>query len=280
MRLHVIIVATRWSNYIRLAMYPSKPVATLQMSGWPLHLWLLITRASCYREWGSTGVCWWLWGVQLLCTWDCLLSGSPQSQREDNDKSGSQPFAGSMSKASTGSQLFAGIWADAKRVMVYVELCVASVFMCLELWVDRGRSPHQSHVGRVAPALLPTPFIPHACMAAIVQQRQLVNIYMSIKFWNLLYDYYSLLHVSTFFYLGATCHLSEVSLCGFSSIFAHHLALSWQYKELPDMSIAYGHEPEPDTESDSDPFAMLWGSLFLRLCNVSNWEPAWHLHVN
>ena len=37
-------------------------------------------------------------------------------------------------------------------------VCVASIFMCLELWVDRGRSPHQSHVGGgVAPALLPTP---------------------------------------------------------------------------------------------------------------------------
>ena len=35
---------------------------------------------------------------------------------------------------------------------------VASIFMCLELWVDRGRSPHPSHVGGVAPALLPTPF--------------------------------------------------------------------------------------------------------------------------
>ena len=46
--------------------------------------------------------------MQLLCTWDCLLSGSPQSQREDYDKTGSQPFAGSMSKVSTGSQLFAG----------------------------------------------------------------------------------------------------------------------------------------------------------------------------
>ena len=52
-----------------------------------------------------------------------------------------------------------------------------------------------------------------------------------------------------------------------------YLALSWQYKELPDMCIAYGHEPEPDTESDSDPFATLRGSLFPRLCNVSNSEP-------
>ena len=47
-------------------------------------------------------------------------------------------------------------------------VCVASIFMCLELWVDRGRSPHQSHVGGVAPALLPTPFIPHARVAALV----------------------------------------------------------------------------------------------------------------
>ena len=45
----------------------------------------------------------------IIMAWDCLLSGSPQSQREDNDKTGSQPFAGSMSKVSTGSQLFAGI---------------------------------------------------------------------------------------------------------------------------------------------------------------------------
>ena len=47
-------------------------------------------------------------------------------------------------------------------------VCVASIFMCLELWVDRGRSPHQSHVGGVAPALLPTPFIPHARVAVLV----------------------------------------------------------------------------------------------------------------
>ena len=47
-------------------------------------------------------------------------------------------------------------------------VCVASIFMCLELWVDRGRSPHQSHVGGVAPALQPTPFIPHARVAALV----------------------------------------------------------------------------------------------------------------
>ena len=47
-------------------------------------------------------------------------------------------------------------------------VCVTSIFMCLELWVDRGRSPHQSHVGGVAPALLPTPFIPHARVAALV----------------------------------------------------------------------------------------------------------------
>ena len=44
----------------------------------------------------------------IIMAWDCLLSGSPQSQREDYDKTGSQPFAGSMSKVSTGSQLFAG----------------------------------------------------------------------------------------------------------------------------------------------------------------------------
>ena len=65
--------------------------------------------------------------MQLLCTWDCLLSGSPQSQREDYDKTGSQSFAGSISKVSTGSQLFAGIRADAKQEMVYVELCVWQV---------------------------------------------------------------------------------------------------------------------------------------------------------
>ena len=122
--------------------------------------------------------------MQLLCTWDCLLSGSPQSQREDYDKTGSQPFAGSMSKVSTGSQLFAGsmskvstcrfpavCWNMSRRQAsngMCGIVCVASIFMCLELWVDRGRSPHQSHVGGVAPALLPTPFIPHARVAALV----------------------------------------------------------------------------------------------------------------
>ena len=48
--------------------------------------------------------------------------------------------------------------------------------MCLELWVDRGRSPHQSHVGGMAPALLPTPFIPHARVAALVRYRKEVYI--------------------------------------------------------------------------------------------------------
>ena len=135
--------------------------------------------------------------MQLLCTWDCLLSGSPQSQREDYDKTGSQPFAGSMSKVSTGSQLFAGsmskvstgsqlfagsmskvstrfpavCWNMSRRQAsngICGIVCVTSIFMCLELWVDRGRSPHQSHVGGVAPALLPTLFIPHARVAALV----------------------------------------------------------------------------------------------------------------
>ena len=146
--------------------------------------------------------------MQLLCTWDCLLSGSPQSQREDYDKTGSQPFAGSMSKVRTAVcwkyeqseyrfpavcwkyeqseyrfpavcwkyeqseyRFPAVCWNMSRRQAsngIYGIVCVASIFMCLELWVDRGRSPHQSHVGGVAPALLPTPFIPHARVAALV----------------------------------------------------------------------------------------------------------------
>ena len=107
--------------------------------------------------------------MQLLCTWDCLLPGSPQSQREDYDKTGSQPFAGSMQQSEY--RFPAVCWNMSRRQAsngICGIVCVASIFMCLELWVDRGRSPHQSHVGGVAPALLPTPFIPHARVAALV----------------------------------------------------------------------------------------------------------------
>ena len=120
--------------------------------------------------------------MQLLCTWDCLLSGSPQSQREDYDKTrfpavcwkyeqSEYRFPAVCWKYEQSEYRFPAVcWNMSRRQAsngICGIVCVASIFMCLELWVDRGRSPHQSHVGGVAPALLPTPFIPHARVAAL-----------------------------------------------------------------------------------------------------------------